>query len=100
MEGLHEAASQPGGTSAAVWSGWNQAQHPVYGKTGTAEHQGQSDQSWYMCYIADPTRPIVIAVTIERGGFGDQAAAPAARLMASEWFGQARKLVHGGNKSF
>ncbi len=102
MEGIHDATSQPGGTSADVWSGWDQAQHPVYGKTGTAEraNQGQSDQSWYMCYIADSTRPIVIAVTIERGGFGDQAAAPAARLMASEWFGQAKKLVHGGNTSF
>jgi penicillin-binding protein 2 len=104
MEGIHDATSQPGGTSADVWSGWDQAQHPVYGKTGTAERTENgahvSDQSWYMCYIPDPTRPIVIAITIEKGGFGDQAAAPAARLMASEWFGQARKLVHGGNTSF
>ena len=38
MEGIHEAASQPGGTSADVWTGWDQAAHPVYGKTGTAEH--------------------------------------------------------------
>ena len=36
MEGIHEAASQPGGTSADVWAGWDQAAHPVYGKTGTA----------------------------------------------------------------
>ena len=100
MEGIHDATSQPGGTSADVWAGWNQSQHPVYGKTGTAERQGQADQSWYMCYISDPTRPIVIAMTIEQGGFGDQAAAPAARLMASEWFGQAKTLVHGGNRSF
>ena len=28
---------------------------------------GQEDQSWYMCYIADPKRPIVIAVTVEAG---------------------------------
>ena len=34
MEGIHEAASQPGGTSADVWTGWDQGQHPVYGKTG------------------------------------------------------------------
>jgi penicillin-binding protein 2 len=99
MEGIHDATSQPGGTSADVWSGWDQAQHPVYGKTGTAERANQADQSWYMCYIADPTRPIVIAVTIEQGGFGDQAAAPAARLMASEWFGKQITLVHGTNRS-
>jgi penicillin-binding protein 2 len=100
MQGIHDATSQPGGTSADVWAGWDQAQHPVYGKTGTAERNNQADQSWYMCYISDPTRPIVIAVTIEQGGFGDQAAAPAARLMASQWFGKPKSLVHGGNKSF
>ncbi len=54
MEGIHEAASQPGGTSADVWTGWNQAQHPVYGKTGTAQHEGKEDQSWYMCYVGRP----------------------------------------------
>jgi penicillin-binding protein 2 len=99
MEGIHDATSQPGGTSADVWAGWDQAQHPVYGKTGTAQHQGQADQSWYMCYIPDPRRPIVMAVTIEHGGFGDQAAAPVARLMASEWFGKPAKLVRGSNAS-
>ena len=83
MEGIHEAASQPGGTSADVWAGWDQAPHPVYGKTGTAQHTGKEDQSWYMCYIADPTRPIVIAVTVEQGGFGAETAAPIARLIAS-----------------
>lgn len=99
MAGIHDATSQPGGTSADVWAGWDQAQHPVYGKTGTAERPPKADQSWYMCYIGDPTRPIVIAVTIEQGGFGDQAAAPAARLMASEWFGKQITLVHGTNRS-
>ena len=50
-----------------------------------------------MCYVADPKRPIVIAVTVEQGGFGDQAAAPVARLMASEWFHQPLKLVAGSS---
>src|ERR1700736_4995129 len=52
MEGIHDAASQPGGTSQDVWVGWDQAQHPVYGKTGTAQHApytSQEDQAWYMC---------------------------------------------------
>jgi penicillin-binding protein 2 len=95
MEGIHEAASQPGGTSADVWTGWNQAQHPVYGKTGTAQHLLQEDQSWYMCFIGDPKRPIVIAVTVEQGGFGAETAAPIARLIASKWFGQPEKFVAG-----
>jgi penicillin-binding protein 2 len=100
MEGIHEAASEPGGTSADVWTGWNQSQHPVYGKTGTAERAGHVEQSWYMCYIADPKRPIVIAVTVEEGGFGAETAAPIARLIASKWFGQPEKFVVGTSKTF
>jgi penicillin-binding protein 2 len=99
MEGIHEAASQAGGTSADVWAGWNQAQHPVYGKTGTAEHLGKEDQSWYMAYVADPKRPIVLAVTVEEGGFGAETAAPIARLMASQWFGKPEKFVVGSSKT-
>ncbi len=99
MQGIHEAASEPGGTSADVWSGWNQARHPVFGKTGTAQHEGQEDQSWYMCYVGDPKRPLVIAVTVEQGGFGAETAAPVARLMASEWFGAAEKFVAGSSKT-
>jgi penicillin-binding protein 2 len=99
MDGLHEAASQPGGTSADVWTGWNQVQHPVFGKTGTAQHLGKEDQSWYMCYIPDPTHPIVIAVTVEQGGFGAETAAPIARLLASEWFGKAERFVAGSSKT-
>ncbi len=97
MEGIHDATSEPGGTSQDVWSGWNQAQYPVYGKTGTAERAGQVEQAWYMCIIPNPQRPIVIAVTVEQGGFGDQAAAPVARLIASKWFHQPLQLVSGSN---
>jgi penicillin-binding protein 2 len=99
MEGLHEAASQPGGTSAEVWAGWDQSQHPVYGKTGTAQHEPLEDQSWYMAYVGDPKRPIVIAVTVEQGGFGAETAAPVARLMASKWFGKPEKFVAGSSKT-
>ena len=97
MQGIHEAASQPGGTSADVWAGWDQSANPVYGKTGTAQHLGKEDQSWYMCYIADPSRPIVIAVTVEQGGFGAETAAPIARLMAAKWFGKPEQFVAGSS---
>lgn len=100
MQGIHEAASQPGGTSADVWAGWNQEQHPVYGKTGTAERAGQVEQSWYMCYIGDPSHPLVIAVTVQQGGFGAETAAPIARLIASQWFGVTEKFVAGTSKTF
>jgi len=100
MQGIHEAASQPGGTSADVWEGWNQEEHPVYGKTGTAERAGQVEQAWYMCYVADAKRPIVIAVTVQQGGFGAETAAPVARLIASQWFGKPKKFVAGTSKTF
>jgi penicillin-binding protein 2 len=83
-----------------VWSGWDQAQHPVYGKTGTAQHSGKEDQSWYMCYVGDASRPIVIAVTVEQGGFGAETAAPVARLLASQWFGKPKQFVAGTSKTF
>ena len=41
------------------------------------------DQSWYAAYVPHPTRPIVVVTTIERGGFGAETAAPAARLILS-----------------
>jgi len=100
MEGIHEAASQSGGTSAAVWQGWPQEQDPVYGKTGTAQHVGKEDQSWYMAYIGDPRRPIVIAVTVEQGGFGAETAAPVARLMAAKYYGRPLRFVVGSSKTF
>jgi penicillin-binding protein 2 len=99
MEGIHNATSQPGGTSVDVWNGWNQSQHPVFGKTGTAERPRQEDQSWYLCYVGDPQRPIVIAVTVEQGGFGAETAAPIARLIASKWFGKPAKFVVGTSKT-
>jgi penicillin-binding protein 2 len=86
LDGLHLAASAPGGTSAFVFTGWPQDKFPVYGKTGTAERPGHGDQSWYVCYVASRTKPIVVAVTIEGGGFGAVAAAPAARQILSQWF--------------
>jgi penicillin-binding protein 2 len=49
--------------------------------------------------VADPQRPIVIAVTVEQGGFGAETAAPIARLIASKWFGKPQKFVVGSSKT-
>jgi penicillin-binding protein 2 len=102
LRGLYEAANARGGTSKAVWDqGWPRNRFPIYGKTGTAERNGQNDQSWYVAYSYDKSNPdaepIVVVCTIEKGGFGAQAAAPAARLILSQWFGVARKLVIGSS---
>jgi penicillin-binding protein 2 len=99
MDGLRLAASAPGGTSADVFAGFP---FPVYGKTGTAQRTNQDDQSWYVCYApaANGRGPILVAVTVEQGGFGAQAAAPAARLILSQWFGVHGQLVVGQSRTF
>ncbi len=86
LDGLHLAASAPGGTSAPVFKGWPQDRFPVFGKTGTAERPPHPDQSWYVAFVLDAKRPIVVAVTIEGGGFGAEAAAPAVRQILSQWY--------------
>ena len=52
--GLHDAASQPGEPRPTCSPAGTQSQYPVYGKTGTAQHNNQADQSWYACYVPDP----------------------------------------------
>ena len=83
LSGLHAAAQSPGGTSYKVFAGFPV---PVAGKTGTAERPGQGDQSWYVVLAPYPNPRVVVAVTIEQGGFGADAAAPAAAQILSQYF--------------
>jgi penicillin-binding protein 2 len=88
-DGLHAAASKPGGTSADVFAGWDQNRFPVFGKTGTAQVAGKGDQSWYAAYVpSSPTnrRPLLVVATVEGGGFGAEAAAPMVRQILSQWY--------------
>jgi penicillin-binding protein 2 len=95
MDGLRRAAMEDGGTSAGVMKGFAGGRLQVYGKTGTVERPGQADQSWYVCFVPHPTRPIVVVVTVEKGGFGAETAAPAARLILSKWFDLGEKDFNG-----
>jgi penicillin-binding protein 2 len=92
MSGLRAAANDPGGTSTPVFEDFPIT---VAGKTGTAERGVQGDQSWYVVVApyADPR--VVVAVTIERGGFGAEAAAPAARRILAAYFGIKGKKAIG-----
>ncbi|HEY5395186.1 MAG TPA: penicillin-binding transpeptidase domain-containing protein [Trebonia sp.] len=94
-QGLREAASQPGGTSADVMGNFREQ---VYGETGTAQYTNQPDYAWYACFVpaTATSKPIVVVVHVEKGGFGDVAAAPVARQILSQWFfGKAGKYVAG-----
>jgi penicillin-binding protein 2 len=81
LEGLHGAANGPGGTSTAVFEGFP---IPIAGKTGTAEHLGRPDQSWYVALAPYPNPKYVVAVTDEAGGFGADTAAPMVRRILAE----------------
>jgi penicillin-binding protein 2 len=83
LDGLHDAAQTAGGTSDDVMGNFPQY---VYGKTGTAQYNGQPDYSWYVCFVTATNKPILVVVHVERGGFGDIAAAPVARQILSQWF--------------
>lgn len=89
--GLRDAVTS--GTSADVMGNFPEQ---VYGKTGTAQYGNaqqiksntESDYAWYACYVpaSATSKPIVVVVWVEKGGFGDIAAAPVARELLSQWF--------------
>ncbi len=96
LDGLHQSTLGDG-TSADVFRGWNQSKFPVYGKTGTAERPPRPDQSWYAAYVPSATKPIVIVATVEDGGFGAEAAAPAVCKMLATWFSQSDRCSSGAS---
>jgi penicillin-binding protein 2 len=97
MEGLHDAATTQGGTSYPVFCNYGV---DIAGKTGTAERALQPDQSWYMALAPYDDPKYVVAVTVERGGFGADSAAPVAKDILNQLFHvPADKLGGGCNAS-
>jgi penicillin-binding protein 2 len=83
LEGLHDAAQNPSGTSYDIFGGYP---IEVAGKTGTAQRPPYEDQSWYAVLAPYPNPKIVTVVTMEEGGFGAEAAAPAAKEILDAYF--------------
>jgi len=94
LEGLHDAAQGPEGTSYGIFGNFPV---PVAGKTGTAQRAGHADQSWYVILAPYPDPKIVTAVTIEEGGFGAESAAPAALQILEAYFNKQSKGSAGPN---
>jgi penicillin-binding protein 2 len=97
QQGLYEATHGPNGTATSVFGSFP---IPIAGKTGTAEKvvpdinpYSATDQSWFCGY--GPTQPVAklaVCVVIENGGFGAEAAAPAALKIFQAFFNKS-----GGN---
>ncbi|HEX5929998.1 MAG TPA: penicillin-binding protein 2 [Solirubrobacterales bacterium] len=83
LEGLHQAAQAPEGTSYGVFGGFP---IEVAGKTGTVERDGHGDQSWYAVVAPYRDPEIVTIVTVEEGGFGAESAAPVALDILEAFF--------------
>jgi len=88
-DGLWQATHSSDGTSTSVFGNF---QIPIAGKTGTAQKDpstDQRDQSWWCGYgPAESSTPpeLVVCALIENGGFGADAAAPAALQVFKEYF--------------
>ena len=89
QDGLYQATHATTGTSTGVFGNFPIV---IAGKTGTAQknpNTDQLDQSWWCGYgPADGTEPpeLVVCALIENGGFGADAAAPAALQVFKEFF--------------
>ncbi len=86
LDGIHMAAQSPQGTSYPVFGNFP---IPMAGKTGTAQRYVngvEADQSWYVALAPYPHPQIVVAATIEQGGFGVDAAAPVARQILDAYY--------------
>jgi penicillin-binding protein 2 len=94
-DALFAAAHEPGGTSTAVFGSFPV---PVAGKTGTAQVPGGSDNSWYASWAPARRPRVVVVVLIAHGGFGAEAAAPAAKDIYSAFFGLGRHLPSRGHE--
>jgi penicillin-binding protein 2 len=96
-EGLRAATSLSYGTSVGVFGSFPV---PIRGKTGTAEkwsneHERLLDQSWW-CGYGPPWNdrsPIALCIVIENGGFGGEAAAPAALKILETHYGVKAPVV-------
>ena len=75
-----EGVVQSGGTASSAFQGFPLSTFPLAGKTGTATVQEQHQpNSWFVGWGPLPNPQYLIAVVVEGGGYGSQAAAPVVR---------------------
>jgi penicillin-binding protein 2 len=90
QKGLWEATHLPFGTSYAVFGKFPVS---IAGKTGTAQkvvslpgYLGLQNQSWWCGYGPYDSPKLVVCAVIENGGYGGDAAAPAAAKVFASYF--------------
>ena len=96
-DGLYDATHAPDGTSSGIFGHFPVA---IAGKTGTAEREIHFDDfsrlmdtSWWCGYGPAEKAELVVCAVIENGGFGGEAAAPAALKVFETYFGKRAGIV-------
>jgi penicillin-binding protein 2 len=102
QDGLYQATHASYGTSVGVFGNFP---YTIVGKTGTAQkivnlprygYVGEQDQSWwcgYGPYNSSEPPQLVVCALIENGGFGADAAAPAALKVFEQFFGTNKRTT-------
>jgi penicillin-binding protein 2 len=96
-DGLYQATHSTNGTSSTIFGHFPV---PIAGKTGTAErvidvgdYSTLMDTSWWCGYGPSHAAELVVCAVIENGGFGGEAAAPAALRVFESYFNKEAGLV-------
>jgi penicillin-binding protein 2 len=83
IAGFDGVTKAPGGTATTAFSGFDQSQCPVAGKTGTAQVTGKNDSSLFAAFAPTPgpgrESVIAMATVFQEAGFGAAAAVPLTR---------------------
>ncbi|MCY4194684.1 MAG: penicillin-binding transpeptidase domain-containing protein, partial [bacterium] len=79
LEGLLGVTAELEGTAHSAFAGFPHEDWAVAGKTGTAEVEGQADNSLFVAFGPNPDPRYVVAAIMEESGFGASVAAPAVR---------------------
>lgn len=73
----------PSGTAGYIFEGFP---IPIAGKTSTAENPHGDDHGWFVAYGPFDNPTIAVAVIVEQGGYGSDAAAPIVRKIMEAAF--------------
>ncbi len=79
LQGFEGVVQNSKGTAAPAFTGFPLSTFPLAGKTGTATTNEQQPNSWFVGWGPVPDPRYLIAVVVQGGGFGSQAAAPVVR---------------------
>ena len=79
LQGFEGVVRDPHGTAYSAFQGFPFGTFPLAGKTGTATTNEKNPNSWFIGWGPLPNPHYLIAVVVQGGGYGSQAAAPVVR---------------------